>query len=80
MSTNQETNLTVGDFLSGLRQHVSQFDARLILDSALVGAGLQFEEGSKLRREEAESICLELIRKGGPAFQVGSQIYRQNLQ
>lgn len=69
-------SLTVDYFLGQLQQRVSQYDARLILDSAMTVSGVKFEGGS-LDKEQATNLCLELIRKGGPAFQVGNAIYRQ---
>lgn len=64
-------------FLKQLNQRVSQFDARLILDSAIVTSGLNLQMETKLDQEQAKGLCLELIKKGGPAFQVGTSIYRQ---
>ncbi len=72
--------LTTRDFLNQLRSRVSAYDAQLILDSAIVSSGLEVTDESKMTKDEAKSLCLQLIKKGGPAFQVGSSIYRdQNL-
>jgi hypothetical protein len=70
--------LTVGHFLSQLRSRVSQYDAKLILDSAMVSSGLTVAQEKEMTTEEAKTLCLQLIKKGGPAFQVGSAIYRTN--
>ena len=69
-------SLTVDYFLTRLRERVSHYDARLILESALTVSGVKFGSDA-LDKEQATNLCLELIRKGGPAFQVGAAIYRQ---
>ncbi len=71
-----EQQLTLNLFLNRLQQRVSAYDAKLILDSAVVVTGIPHQSES-LNSEEAKNLCLELIKKGGPAFQVGSSIYRE---
>lgn len=72
--------ITTHDFLKGLQERVSINNARMLLATALVQTGLQQEEG-ELSAEQAKSLCLQLIKQGGPAFQVGQTLYRRmNLQ
>ncbi|MGE3973458.1 MAG: hypothetical protein AB7F59_02920 [Bdellovibrionales bacterium] len=68
--------ITLNHFLKSLQQRVSAYDAKLILDSAVVTTGIPYQADA-LNSEEAKNLCLELIKKGGPAFQVGSSIYRE---
>jgi hypothetical protein len=72
----EQSQLTLTHFLNQLQQRVSAFDAKLILDSAVVVAGIKYQAES-LNPEEAKNLCLELIKKGGPAFQVGSTLYKE---
>ena len=74
------TALTVSRILEKLQERVSIYDARLILDSAIVVSGLRLQDNAYLKKDEAEILCLELINKGGPAFKVGSALYRETLQ
>lgn len=72
------SKLTPGDFLSRLSERVSGDNARLLLSSAMIRTGLHAAD-SKLPMAvaDAKSLCLELIRVGGPAFQVGQALYRE---
>ncbi|MCB0414123.1 MAG: hypothetical protein KDD50_07305 [Bdellovibrionales bacterium] len=85
-SQSQEQNLSpspfaVQDFYSELATRVSGYNAKLILDMALIEVGFDFTEVSaeekKLNCDEAKNLCLELIKQGGPAFQVGKNLYHQ---
>lgn len=67
---------TINDFHSMLSQRLSEYNARLTLHSALVSSGLN-RELTVFNKEEARAICLALINKGGPAFQVGKDMYQQ---
>ncbi len=71
----EDAKITVHDILRGLQERVSQYSANLLLESAMVDLGL--EEGATLKKEEAKNLCLALIKKGGPAFQVGQAMYRR---
>jgi hypothetical protein len=78
IASETSSQLTVGYFLNQLRSRVSQYDAKLILDSAMVSSGLTVAQEKEMTTEEAKTLCLQLIKKGGPAFQVGAAIYRNN--
>jgi hypothetical protein len=78
--TVSSTDLTLNVVLLKLQERVSHYDARLILDSAVVTSGLRSLEAQGLDSEQAKNLCLELIKKGGPAFQVGTALYREYLQ
>lgn len=66
-------------FRKGLEIRMSPFNAKIILDSAFVSSGIALTE-ENLDKAQAQSICLSLIKKGGPAFQVGTEIYKTYLQ
>ncbi len=69
--------VTINYFLKRLQERVSRNDARLLLDAAVIVSGLKGLEDRELNKEEASHLCMELIKKGGPAFQVGSLVYRE---
>jgi hypothetical protein len=72
------SSLTPNDFFNRLAERVSGDNARLLLNSALVRTGLYDSEShSPLAKSAVKSLCLELIRTGGPAFQVGQALYRE---
>lgn len=72
------SKLTLNDFYSKLSEKVSDYNARLLMQSVMIGAGLSgSDHSSALKVEEARTLCLELIKKGGPAFQVGKVMYGQ---
>lgn len=77
--TKSAKTITINDIYSKLSQRVSTYNARLMLRSAIVTSGVASKEDVELDAEQARAICLALINKGGPAFQVGSDLYR-NLQ
>ena len=68
--------LTINEIYSKLSQRVSTYNARLMLRSAMVSSGVNSKEDQELDSEQARAICLALINKGGPAFQVGSDLYK----
>jgi hypothetical protein len=68
--------ITVADIYAKLSQKVSTYNARLMLRSAMVTSGVEGEDGLVLENEQVKAICLALINKGGPSFQVGKDIYR----
>ena len=77
-TTDQKSKMPINLVLKRLQQRVSYFDARLILESAIVSSGIPSDVES-LSAEEAKSLCLEMIKRGGPAFQVGSALYKEFL-
>lgn len=73
-----ETNdYTMGFFYDELKKRVSDTNAKLLLHSAAVKSGFSPRMDTLLKREDAEAICMELIRSGGPGFQAGRTIYSQ---
>jgi hypothetical protein len=78
---NEVVALTERDLLSKLTEKLSVFDAEMILESAMLSAGImrkgEMDLGSGFKRKEVRSICLALIKKGGPAFAVGTAVYRE---
>ena len=70
-------NVTLKYFMKRLQERVSHDNARLILDAAVIVSGIKATEDKELNKEEADSLCMELIKKGGPAFQVGTSVYRE---
>lgn len=73
------TVVNVSVIRKGLEVKMSPFNAKIILDSAFVSSGLNVSE-ENLNKDQAQAICMALIRKGGPAFQVGTEIYKKYLQ
>lgn len=71
-----DAKVSESDFLVRLTEKLSHFDANLILNAAMVSAGVPKKEGS-LKKGEARDICLALIKKGGPAYKVGAGMYRE---
>lgn len=74
-NTTEASGLTVNDFYIRLSSKVSDYNAKLTLQSALIATGLNVGS-DELNKEDAKTICLELIKKGGPAFQVGKDVYQ----
>jgi hypothetical protein len=66
-------------FMTQLRDRVTNANARMIMDTALVHTGLQRDPNEFLSSDEAKTLCLALIKQGGPAFKVGQALYR-NIQ
>lgn len=71
------SELTTEVFYQRLAEKVSNYNARLLLSQALYQAGLSEIDHSPLPNEVARNLCLELIKRGGPAFHVGQAIYRE---
>lgn len=65
---------TIEDFYNPLAQRVTDYNAKLAIQSALISSGLD-RNLKVFSKEEAKAICLALINKGGPSFQVGRDIY-----
>lgn len=74
----EEIQFTNSFFISQLSKKVSESNAKLLFDSALVKSGIS--NADVFEKDQAHSICMALINKGGPSFQVGAQIYKQYLQ
>lgn len=71
------TEVTPNVILEKLKIKVSTYDARIILDSAMVISGLRSEWAQPLKKEDAQALCMQLMRRGGPAFHVGTEVYKQ---
>ena len=74
-SVQEISDLTLQDFYVKLSERVSDYNARLIIRSAMLNSGVEGDQASKLAKEQARAMCLALIKKGGPAFQVGKDLY-----
>ena len=70
------TEITFQHFYEKLSAKVSGYNAKLLLNTACINSGIQQKDDS-LNEEEVKMICLELIKKGGPSFQVGKEVYGQ---
>lgn len=80
MSLEISQALTANLILSRLQQRVSRTNAQLLFDTAKVQTGLKFEDhAAELGKEDAKTFCLNLIKQGGPCFQVGQAIYKEYL-
>lgn len=64
-------------FLTEFEKKVSATNARLLLQGAAIKTGMGLDLQKELKKEQAEALCMELIRSGGPGFQVGRTIYNQ---
>jgi len=73
------TKVKPQDFLERLKSRMSGYTAQMTLSSALIDSGLDPKFESELNSDELKNLCLELIKKGGPAFQVGQAMYREHL-
>lgn len=71
----ETARITTNDILVSLQERVSVYSASLLLESALLATGIQSSD--KLNITDAKNLCLALIKKGGPAFQVGQALYRR---
>ncbi len=77
---NDQQAITPQYILSQLETRVTEYNAKMILKSALVSTGLDATYTEALDKDQSHSLCLALIKKGGPAFQVGTEIYRKYLK
>ena len=73
------TTLTTNLILSRLQQRVSKGNAKLLLDRAKLQTGVSVDDSAELEKELAKTLCLGLIKQGGPSFQVGQSIYKEYL-
>ena len=70
-------SISMSIFLSELEKKVSMNNARLLLHSAAIRTGMAPKFDQELQKDQAEALCMELIRSGGPGFQAGRTIYNQ---
>lgn len=77
MDTIEAGNMTHQFFLSHLESKMSGHNAKMILDSAFLQEGLSYPYDQELNKEQSQNLCLALIKKGGPAFKVGTEIYKK---
>ena len=75
-----KSEFTSNLILSRLQQRVSRTNARLLLSTAKIKAGLDVtDDTAVLETEQAKELCLKLISQGGPSFQVGQALYKEYL-
>lgn len=74
---NELVSLDEKDLLKRLVEKISYFDAEMILSAAMVSAGVARKSEGCFKKKEAREICLQLIKRGGPAFAVGTVAYRE---
>lgn len=68
-------SVTVDFFFNELKKKVSDSNAKLLLHTAVVRSGISCGSDVPLQKEDAQALCMELIRSGGPGFQVGRAVY-----
>lgn len=71
--------LTAEIILTRLQQRVSKVHAKILLDTAKTETGLIIDNGTVLEIDQAKALCLKLINRGGPSFQVGQALYKEYL-
>ncbi len=69
------TDITLNVIFKKLSEKVTAYNAKLLLNHAIVLSGVKQAPDTPLNQEMAKSICLELCKKGGPSFQVGKNLY-----
>ncbi len=74
-STTVTTTFTINHVLLRLSERMSSYNARLMLTAAMLKSGVEAQE-NELSSSDAKAICLALINKGGPSFQVGQDLHR----
>lgn len=80
MQSETAITLNANLILTRLQQRVSKSNAKLLLDMAKIQSGIQFEDNTlEIEKETAKSLCLTMIKQGGPSFQVGQAIYKEYL-
>ncbi|PIS10193.1 MAG: hypothetical protein COT73_10680 [Bdellovibrio sp. CG10_big_fil_rev_8_21_14_0_10_47_8] len=77
--TENSKDLTTSEILIRLQQRVSKGNAKLLLDTAKIQCGVMVEDSVVLELDQAKTLCLRLIKQGGPSFQVGQAIYKEYL-
>jgi hypothetical protein len=79
MQSETTTVLTANMILNRLQQKVSKSNAKLLFDTAKIQAGFQCQDEAELEKEQAKTLCLAMIKQGGPSFHVGQAIYKEYL-
>jgi hypothetical protein len=72
--------VTVNYFFEELKKRVSATNARILLHCAMVNTGITVDNAAPLGKENTKTLCLELIKSGGPGFHVGRSIYTRWVQ
>ncbi len=72
--------ITVNLFLDELKKKVTDSNAKLLLHTAVVRSGISCAADAPLNKEDAQTLCMELIKSGGPGFQVGRTVYSQMIR
>ena len=72
-----EKQITMNVFLVELKKRLSDSNARLLLNGAVIRTGINCGTDKPMKKEEAHSLCMELINAGGPGFQAGRTVYSQ---
>lgn len=70
-----KTDISMEKVYNLLCEKVTDYNAKLLMRTAAVNAGISNEMGDYLNKDEAQALCLELIKNGGPAFHVGKNVY-----
>jgi hypothetical protein len=76
----ETTDVTLNYFYDELKKRVSATNAKLLLHCALVNTGMTADMAAPLDKEATKTLCLELIKSGGPGFHVGRSIYTRWVQ
>ena len=79
MLTETNRSLTAQMILLKLEERVSRGNAKLLFATAKIQAGFQVDDEAQLEVEQAKSLCLAMIKQGGPSFQVGQLVYKEYL-
>ena len=74
------SGFNVNDVFNELRKAYTVFDARMILDATCGHAGVTESWDDELSLDKGTELCMGLIDRGGPAFKVGTEIYKQYIQ
>ncbi len=69
--------ITMNVFLVELKKKLSDSNAKLLLNSAVIRTGINCGSNEPMKAEEAHNLCMELIKAGGPGFQAGRTVYTQ---
>lgn len=75
-----DNSICLNEISNLLKKKVSSLNAKILLDSAVSLSGLQVTSEEPLTKEQIESLCLKMISKGGPSFQVGREVYSKYAQ
>ncbi len=70
-----EQSITVNFIYNELKKKVTDSNAKLLIHSAVIRSGIACPADMPLDKATAQSLCMELIKSGGPGFQVGRAVY-----